>query len=163
MDMAELTTRTGIPVRKLRYAWDHRVLPGLSSESARQGVPRTFTDFEGFGIALAARLLEAGLTRKLVAACILKAGESPRRSARINEVPLYLVYAAAAGKLEVGDGKYLWLSGDARLGIAKAFDTGWQPLEGVIPAPDGYRPTVHVRVNLEPLVEQVRSSNAGGW
>ncbi|MBA4191497.1 MAG: hypothetical protein C0467_26255 [Planctomycetaceae bacterium] len=163
MDMAELSARTQLPVRKLRYVFDHGVLPGAQPDSPGQGIPRTFTDFEGFGIALAARLLDAGLTRKLVAACILKSGESPRRSARINEVPLYLVFAAAAGKLEVGDGKYLRLSGDARPGIAKAFDTGWQPLVGVVPAPDEYRPTVHVRFDLEPLVVQVRSSNTDWW
>ncbi|MBY0312873.1 MAG: hypothetical protein K2W85_12450, partial [Phycisphaerales bacterium] len=67
MDLNELAVRTGLPVRKLRYVLDHRILPGRQSVASGHGVPRTFTPFEGYAIALAARLLDAGVTRKLIA------------------------------------------------------------------------------------------------
>src|SRR5215213_598210 len=45
MDVAELAARTDVPVRRLRYAIDHRVLPGMRHAAPGHGVPRTFTEF----------------------------------------------------------------------------------------------------------------------
>ena len=154
MDMAELADLTGVLVRKLRYVFDHRVLPGSSAESPGQGIPRTFTAFEGFGIALAARMLNAGLTRQLVAACLALVCRRLRASKA--EAPLYLAYTASSGRLEVGDGRYLKLRAARRPGIAGALDTGWLPLEGGEIVPDGYAPMVLVSVELGTLAETVR-------
>ena len=94
MDMAELAARTGLPARKLRYVFDHRVLPGLHGTSAGHGVPRTFTDYEGFGIALAARLLDAGLTRRVVATVLDVACRPTGSTLAPADVPLYRAYIA---------------------------------------------------------------------
>ena len=154
MDMAELADLTGVPVRKLRYVFDHRVLPGSSAESPGQGIPRTFTAFEGFGIALAANMLNAGLSRQLVAACLARACRRPRASKA--EAPLYLAYTASSARLEIGDGRHLKLRADRRPGVAGAFDTGWLALEGGAVVPDGYVPTVFVSVELGALADTVR-------
>jgi hypothetical protein len=156
MDMAELADLTEMPVRKLRYVFDHRVLPGLATEAPGQGIPRTFTAFEGFGIALAARLLDAGLTRRLVGDCLAVACRRPR--AGKFHAPLYHAYTASSGRLEIGDGRYLklWVAG--RRGIAEALDTGWLALGKGNTAPDGYVPMVLVGVELDALAQTVRDA-----
>ncbi|QDU19843.1 hypothetical protein [Urbifossiella limnaea] len=162
MDMAELASLTGLPVRKLRYVSDHRVLPGLRDTSAGHGVPRTFTAFEGFGIALAARLLAAGLTRKVVAT-VLDAACRPVGPTRAPaDVPLYRAYAARAGRLEIGDGRHLRLRTPKRPGLASALDTGWLPLGTSGRAGCDHTPVVHVTVELGGLADalQARRGNA---
>lgn len=151
MDMAKLAERTGMPVRKLRYVFDHRVLPGLAGDSSGQGIPRTFTAFEGFGIALAARMLGAGLTRHLVAAGLAAACRPGA-----GHAPLYRAYEACAGRLEVGDGRYARVRAERRPGVAAALDTGWLPLTDGDRAPDGYCPAVLVSVEFGTLADIVR-------
>jgi hypothetical protein len=153
MHMAELADLTGIPVRKLRYVFDHRVLPGLAAETPGQGVARTFTEYEAFGIALAAQMLETGLTRRLVAACLAVVCRRPRTGKA--HAPLDHAYTASSGRLEVGDGRYarLWTAG--RRGVAEALDTGWLPLEGGNAVPAGYAPAVLVSVELGALAKAV--------
>lgn len=154
MDMAELADSTAIPVRKLRYVFDHRVLPGLATETSGQGIPRTFTAFEAFGIALAARLLDAGLSRRLVAAGLAVACRRLRTGKA--HAPLHHAYLASSGQLEIGDGRYLRLSVPGRRGIAEALDTGWLALGKGHTAPDGYTPTVLVSAELGALAETIR-------
>jgi hypothetical protein len=154
MDVAELADRTGLPARRLRYALDHRLLPGACPYPAGHGVPRTFTDFEGFGVALAARLLGAGLTRQLVAASLASACRRPRVGKA--HAPLYCAYAASSGRLELGDGRFLRLWVTRRRGVADELDTGWLPLVAGDSAPERYTPTVLVSVELGALAKTVR-------
>ncbi len=162
MDMAELAELTGLPVRKLRYVSDHRILPGLAGTATGHGVPRTFTDFEGFGIALAARLLDAGLTRKTVAACLAIAFRpgGPPETAPIP--PLMRAYNAAGGRLEFGDATYVRVHAPRRAGIGGVFDTGWVPMAAAGPACGGYAPEVLVAVELGGLVRAVRDRKTDG-
>jgi len=155
MDMAELASRTGISVRQLRYVWDHRVLPGLPSTIAGQGIPRTFTAFEAFGIALAARLLDAGLSRKLVQACLKVACDRPLPATSKSHPPLFIAYRAAGGELQIGDGQYLQIQVTRRPGMETGIDTGWRPLAEDGAVPGGYVPAVLVRVELERLAKSV--------
>lgn len=156
MDMAELAARTGLPVRRLRYVFDHRVLPGLRGPSTGHGVPRTFTDYEGFGIALAARLLYAGLTRKVVAAVFDAASRPAGPTGAPRDVPLYRAYAVRAGALEVGDGQHLRVRAPGRPGLGEALDTGWLPLGSSGRAPGDRAPTVHVTVELGGLAHAIQ-------
>ena len=63
MDLQELSLRTGLDKRKLRYCLDHRLIPGLRIEVTQDeaGRPRKFADDVGFAIVCAAKLLETGL------------------------------------------------------------------------------------------------------
>ena len=156
MDLAELAARTGMPIRRLRYVVDHRVLPGLRDTPAGQGVPRTVTDYEGFAIALAARLLGSGMTRKLVAAGLDAACRPPASTDSPAEAPLCRAYAAADGRLEFGDGRYVRVVAPRSPGVGPAVDTGWL---AVVPSPAvaaDYRPGVRVAVELGGLARVVR-------
>jgi hypothetical protein len=148
MDMAELAACTGLSVRKLRYVFDHRVLPGLHGTSAGHGVPRTFTDYEGFGISLAARLLDAGLTRKVVATVLDVACRPTGSTCASADVPLYRAYIALAGSLEIGDGRHLKVRAPRRPGLAHALDTGWLPMAPSGRVASDYTPVVCVTVEL---------------
>jgi hypothetical protein len=161
MDMAELAARTGFPVRKLRYAFDHRVLPGLSVDTPGQGIPRTFTEFEGFGIALAARLLDAGLSRKLVAACLLAVCRSSTPPVRRGDTPLFIAYRAIDGRLLVGDGRYIRVVAARRPGVVDAIDTGWRPLKDQKNVSEGYNPMVLITIVIEGLARSVRGDRKG--
>jgi len=157
MDMADLAACVGIAVRKLRYVFDHRVLPRLSTTTPGQGIPRTFTAFEGFGIALAATMLESGLTRKIVTACFAKASEQSTDSKRTTNAPVYQLYDADSGRIEIGDGKYVRFRAEKRLGVAKGVDTEWVPLFGNVATPEPFRPTVLVTIETEPLALLLRA------
>jgi hypothetical protein len=150
--MAELASRTGVPVRKLRYAFDHRVLPGATGASSGQGVPRTFTDFEGFGIALAASLLDSGLTRKLVAGVLTAVA---RALPNTREDPLLRAFQVQAGTLEIGDGRHLRLQVPKCRGIGPALDTGWRSLADGLPMRTEGAFVVRVTVELGAMAKAV--------
>lgn len=156
MDVAELAARTGIPVRRLRYVFDHRVLPGLRADTPGQGIPRTFTDFEAFGIAVAARLLDTGLTRKLVAASLGAACRRAEPAVRTAEIPLLRAYDSADGIMEIGDARYLRVYASRRSRVGAAFDTGWMLMFRREAVPDPYAPGVLVTVELGRLARMVR-------
>lgn len=65
MDVQTISQRTGLPLRKIRYVLDHRLLPGMriKTDENRHGHPRSFTPLEGFGIACATTLLVGGVKR----------------------------------------------------------------------------------------------------
>ncbi len=66
MDLQTIHLRTKLPSRRLRYVLDHAMIPDLQIVLAENegGQPRTFRDFDGFRIACAATLLEAGMKRE---------------------------------------------------------------------------------------------------
>jgi hypothetical protein len=157
MDIAELATRTGLSTRKLRYVFDQRVLPGTQQWAEGRGIPRSFTAFEAFGIALAALLLESGLKRGLVAGCLFEAVGRFGRDTPVNQIPLYQAFAADSAWLEVGDGLYLRLHGKGQPGVNRDFDTGWRPLTQGEVEPRGYHPLVRMQVDLTALRRRVGS------
>jgi hypothetical protein len=156
MDMAELTVRTCVPVRKLRYVLDHRILPGLQGVASGHGVPRTFTPFEGFAIALAARLLDAGVTRKLIAAALGTVCRPIGSPQTPHDVPLFRAYTAGAGSVEIGDGLSVRLRVPRRPGVGNALDTGWLPLKSSENVGGDYTPVVRVTVDLGTFAQAVQ-------
>ncbi len=132
------------------------MLPGLRTDTPGQGIPRTFTDFEAFGIALAARLLDTGLTRKLVAAPLGAACRRAESAARTAEIPLLRTYTATDGGMEIGDGRYVGLRGSRRPAVGATFDTGWLPMSRRDAVPNAYAPAVRVTVQLDGLARMVR-------
>jgi hypothetical protein len=109
--LADIQGCTGIPLERLRYALDQRLLPaqrrgrtgGLGSRG--RGVPRLLTAFEAFGIACAALLLDAGLRRRTVRACLGLLSSCGVPAIRTPEdVPLYQAFQTReVAWLEVGD------------------------------------------------------------
>ncbi len=156
MDLNGLAARTDLPIRKLRYVLDHRILPGLEGVASGHGVPRTFTPFEGFAIALAARLLDAGLTRKLIAAALGTVCRPTGSMPAPADVPLFRAYTAGAGSLEIGDGLYVRLCAPRRPGVGNALDTGWLPIERTENITGDYTPVVRVTVDLGTFAQAVQ-------
>lgn len=68
MDLQELSERTGITRRKLRYVLDHDLVPGLKVAIAEGevGRPRKFHGDVGVGIVCAAHLLDMGLRHEQI-------------------------------------------------------------------------------------------------
>lgn len=113
MDFRELAERTGLGVRQLRYIVDYQVLaPRYYGKEDRaktgHGVPREFSKFVSFSIALAAVLREAGLTRERVRSAldILFAWASPRAIAGAHAMlDAFVVFRSAdALNIEIRDG-----------------------------------------------------------
>lgn len=155
MDIAELATRTGLPTRRLRYIFDHDVLPGAGDASEGRGIPRSLTAFEAFGVALAALLLESGLKRRLVAACLHETCGRFTRATVVKQIPLYQAFGATSAWLEVGDGRFYRLHGVGRRGVGPDFDTGWQSLDAADSVPGPFAPLVVVRIDLAGLRQMV--------
>lgn len=153
MELTLIADRTGITVRKLRYVLDHGLLPGGKEVSRGRGAARYLTPFEGFSIATAALMLEAGLKRALVRDCLAALVGAPR--ANFNEMPFYRAFRAErTARLEVGDWSHVRLSGTGRSSLW-TFDTNWLPLAGGGAAGVPYEPLVTVALDVGQIRRKV--------
>jgi hypothetical protein len=151
MDLNTIAARTGLPPRRLRYVMEHGVLPGLRQRPRGYGLDWTFTDFEAFGIALAGVLLNAGLRRDAVAACLDEVVGKFGRDVAIADIPLYRAYTGKPSTLTIADGLAVRLIAAGRKGVtAGGVDTGWLPIGPDAPDPDA-TPVVRVEVDLVAL------------
>lgn len=158
MDLQTLAIRTGVPIRKLRYVLDHRLLPGMRIKHALEfvGHPRSFAEHEGFGIACAAALVEAGVRRESIslfmdALCglVLKS-QSKRRIPRT-------VFLAA---FEDGAEPAIAIIADnavVRFTI-KQFDSGWIEPRAFNRISD-FSPRVTIQLDLAKLRRAVKHSS----
>jgi hypothetical protein len=99
MDLDRISKSTSLPIRRLRYVLEHRVLPGAERRSKGHRVTRHFSEFEAFGITCAAAMFEAGLRRPVVA--LLMSALTRRTAAG---VPLQRAFEGRADVLEIADG-----------------------------------------------------------
>lgn len=65
-DLQTIAHKLDLPVRKVRYVVDHRVMPGFENVGKGQRITRQFEPFSAFGVAISALLLDAGLRRDVV-------------------------------------------------------------------------------------------------
>jgi len=156
MTLAELASRTALSPRQLRYVLDHGLLPAGRIESRGRGAARSFTNFEAFGIACAALMLQAGLRQAVVRDCLAllcRYRKQGRKEAK--DVPLYFAFRAnSAARLEVGDGVNVRLSGAGQSSREK-FDTGWRQIATGAELGDGYDPVIAIGINLGLLSRRV--------
>jgi hypothetical protein len=96
MHIAEIAERIGLPVRQVRYVLDHGIMPGLKPAGEGRGTPRYLTAFGAFGVACAALLLQAGLRREVVYACLAVAVRPYTGKGRLGENPLDMAQRARA-------------------------------------------------------------------
>ena len=156
MDLLEIARRTGIEPRRLRYAIYHTLMPGVSPVDVGRGSVRRFTEFEAFGIALAAMLLDAGLKRNLVTECIDLLARRAGRETPTNDIPLFRAFASrGTARLDVADGRYVRLRIGSTVG-RKSPETAWERTNGGRPVPTDYDPLVLLSVNVTPLREALR-------
>jgi len=151
MDLQTIARRTQLPVRKIRYVLDHRLLPGLrvAGQPDAVGRARHVTDLEGFSIACAAVLLEAGVRKQAVEQLIDGLAAYPVREIAGRRRPVTAIEAAflsptAQAEALLGDGT------NYRFRVGKT-DTGWiQPKTFARLAAD-YQPRAVIRLDLARL------------
>lgn len=145
MDLQTIAKRTGLSLRKIRYTFDHRLLPGLRVKHATRlvGHPRDLTDTEALGVACGAALVDGGARRDTIIA-LLDALVETRWSDRGGQAYPALAWANFAASdialASVGDGRYV------RLQVGK-HDTKWMEAAGGGVRPE-YSPRVLLQVNL---------------
>jgi hypothetical protein len=151
MDLNTIASRTGLPPRRLRYVMEHGVLPGLRQRPHGYGKDWSFTDFEAFAIALAGVLLDAGLRRDAVVACLDQVVGKFGRHVAIDDIPLYRAYTGKPSTLTIADGRAVRVVAAKQKGVSRHdIDTGWLPLgqDSLDPAPT---PIVRINVDLVAL------------
>ena len=111
MDLISIARATGLPLRRLRYVLDHRVLPGAEKSSRGHRVTRSFTGFEAFGIACAAALLHAGVRRPLVQRCMRELVKPVDRRTARHGLLTTLYRPENDWMLELAEGEYLRVVG----------------------------------------------------
>ncbi len=156
MDLTEIHRQTKLSLRKLRYVLDHGILPGtrVKTDSSRVGHPRSFSPFEGYSIAVAAALLEAGLRRGLVARFFDAMTEiewerpGPQRP---KLVPLECSFRASVTPCvaEIADGRYLAVK------IGRK-EMPWADLQSPRFNRVRYEPRIVVTVDLARLRDEIR-------
>jgi hypothetical protein len=156
MDIVSLSKVSGLPLRRLRYVLEHGVLPGAAKASRGRRIPRSFTGFESFSIAVAAVLMEGGQRRSSVADCIgiLTVEPSPH-PARV-ECPLFHAYLSSGeARLEVGDGVNVRVRG---VRGNKHFDTGWLQAATGVSLTKSYVPFVMMSIDVTRLSGPIRKA-----
>jgi hypothetical protein len=159
MNLSEISRRTGIAPRRLRYAIYHVLVPGVERADLGRGWERHFTAFEAFGIAVAAKLLESGVKREVVAAALEALVGRYGRETPQSKIPLWRGFSltgrlATCLELFVGDGRYFRLRGTASAGRG-SFDSGWIPGSGQPALAEPFMPVVLVTANLLPLLRAI--------
>jgi hypothetical protein len=156
LDLAEIAARSGMPPRKLRYVLDHDLLPSDRTWSRGRGSARLFTPPEAFVIALAARMLDAGLKRATVRESLASLCRVPFPG-RPETGPMMLEGFLDNGldSVEVGDWWRVRLRGVAG---RKPWATQWLPFPGGHDLADAAleealleEPSMTVTLNVGPL------------
>ena len=153
MDLAELSKRTRIERRKLRYVLDHKLVPQLHIEikEGGWGSPRHFAEDVGFGIVCAAHLLNFGLRHETIRHFLVTllevklAGDKPPALTYVLQRPLP-AYA------DFDDGERVRLRVDD-------YNSGWiPPGKSRKPQPDS-DPVTTLTLNIGWIRDQVFARN----
>ena len=154
LDLNELTSRTGIEPRRLRYVLDHKLVPRMRVESikGKAGRPRTFTLVDAVCIVCAAHLLDLGLAHNTIRFFL-------GSLLQINELANYsrypLPFSLLGGDLvavELGDGKRIRFCGSH----FSADSVRPRKRGNAADASDqNFRPTVIIRINMQRVWEQI--------
>lgn len=142
---------TRLPIRKVRYVLDHRLLPGVrvAGQPDLVGLARTLTDLEGFSVACAAVLLESGVRKETVVEFMTVLAEFPMGKSSRGKRPIVAIQRAfgstvAPAEAMLGDGTNLRF----RVGPE---DTGWIQPGTYAPLAAGYQPRVVISIDLARL------------
>ncbi len=167
--LAEIAERAALPIERLRYVIDSRILPGLrhlkpggDASSPGRGIPRAFTPDEAFALVLVVLMLQGGVRRRAAQNCMdLLASSVVPNSRRPRDVLwTRVVLDKAIVALEIGDGLNVRLVFEGvPLRMNSDLPRTWiQPPTGA--TVENYDPFLVVRINLakirEHFVSQLR-------
>jgi hypothetical protein len=157
-----IAERMSLPVRRVRYVLDHRVMPdrieagtymcaGDRLDGEGRGVRRTFLPEEAFAIGTAALMIASGIRRNTVASifdvvCGFRGPKQP------GKAPFHLACKAKNAVLEIANGELVRVRGDRNPGVLfQDVDSGWIPIEVRTKVPKEVRNYVAVTVQLSEI------------
>ena len=148
MELQTIASKSGLPVRIIRYVLDHKVLHDgpVAQILGAKGQPRTLTEFEAFAVVIAGTLIEAGLRRGHVAqymGLLLKVRFTLIRGLSDDVIGAVLAtkYPATA---QFANGSMVRITHNGN-------DTGWLPT----PKKAGVEPEFVIEVNLATLRDRL--------
>ena len=155
--LAEIAERAVLPIERLRYVIDSRILPGRrhfkpggDASSPGRGIPRAFTPDEAFALVMIVLMLQGGVRRRLAQDCmdLLAASVVPNSRRPRDVLWTRVVLDEAIVALEIGDGLNVRLvfQGDPLRMNSELPRTWIQPATGA--TVENYDPLLIVRINL---------------
>ena len=66
LTIADIAEKAELSLRQIRYVIDHALVPGIVAVPTKRGKAREFPRFDGFVIALAAKLCDAGINQRRI-------------------------------------------------------------------------------------------------
>lgn len=165
-NLKQIAVAVGLPAERVRYVIDQGLLPGArggrvpASSGTGRGNPRTYTQFEAFGVACAAAMISAGLRRKTVREClkVLCIEDQPGRKHQQN-VPLWQAFESRdTAILEIGDQLNVRMYGSADY-RGQLLDVGWRQIGTGAPVSQ-YEPLVVVGINVARIRKLLQSQHA---
>jgi hypothetical protein len=151
MDLQTVARLTRLPVRKIRYVLDHRLLPRLrvAGQPDLVGRARILTDLKGFAVACAAILLESGVRKEAVVEFMAGLSDFPVGKRRDDKHPVYAVQKAFEAKGMPAEAMLAdWINLRFKFG---RHDTGWVQPRTYAPLADMYQPRVVISIDLASL------------
>jgi hypothetical protein len=157
MDLQTIASRTGLPIRTVRYVLDNRLLPGtrVVGQPNALGRARHLLDDEGFAVACAAKMLQSGIKKETVikfmdALCSFV--WEKRHGFRVPSTAIVKAFEQSASPAIAmfGDGANLRLTIGDR-------DTKWMQPGTWARLADDYEPRVVIRIDLGQMRDEVLS------
>jgi hypothetical protein len=170
MEIQEIARRSGLAPRKVRYVLDQKLLPRFRGRKLRDlpGQPRAYSPIEGYFIAVAALLYEAGIKRQTIqgllqclddATCPVTSffREKPSTSQHDRGEPdsifwAIFYWADKPSYLAIGDGHAVQIT------LGRLISAWFDP-RTCIPLVSDFQPRVLVRVQLDDLAKRFRSDS----
>ena len=165
--LAEIAELSALPIERLRYVIDSRILPGwrhykpgAGASNPGRGIPRAFTDDEAFALVVVVLMLQGGVRRRVAQDCMdLLAVSVVPNSRRTRDVLFTrVVLDEAIVALEIGDGLNVRLVFQGvPLKMNSELPQTWiQPPTGA--TVENYDPLLVVRINLAKIRKYFRKS-----
>ncbi len=148
MDLQTIAELTRLPVRKIRYVVDQRLLPGLRVEGQPDlvGRARILTDLEGYAVACAAILLESGVRKEAVVEFMAALSGFPMGQASAGKKSIRALQKAYEPKVTPAEA-FLADGMNLRFKFGRE-DTGWLQTGTYAPLSRGYEPRMVISINL---------------
>jgi len=145
MDLAEISRRTKIDTRRMRYVLEYGLIPNAGKSSKGRGSARQFSDPTAFLLTLAALMLDGGLRRPMVKLFTKSIADSFVEDVGSLDFNLTAV-AGRVFNIEIADGV------NRRAGADIDQNTPWRQIKTGAAIESGYKPLVIIRFDLAHLV-----------
>ena len=163
--LAEIAERAALPIERLRYVIDSRILPGRrhlkpggDASNPGRGIPRLFTPHEAFAFVVVVLMLQGGIRRRVVQACLDLLGDYlvPNSKRARDTMLIQVINDETVVALVIGDGLNIRL--DFKEGARKKNSdlprTWIQPKTRA--TIENYDPLLVVRINLTKIRDYFR-------